>query len=143
MRSYSRKVARKAKQEMLLGTVCFNCGKDCGRLIEYHHIVPLERDGEDIESNLAPLCHACHTKVHFGAERRQPERTGRKRKEYDPVLMDSVFSRYVNKELSETAARQELGTGCRIKDMPAFREWAEQHDIDPNERFGQSGRWYK
>ena len=110
MGTQSRKVAHKAKRENLLGTVCCNCGKECGSEIEYHHIVPLERGGLDIESNLAPLCYECHTLVHFPYERKKPERVGRKRKEYDPVLMDRVFTMYVNKELSEIEARRELDT---------------------------------
>lgn len=143
MSSYSRKVAHKAKQELLLGSVCCNCGKECGNKIEYHHVVPLERGGKDEIENLKPLCYECHSRVHFPFERKKPERTGRKRKEYDPELMDSVFTRYVNKELSETGAKRELGTGCHIKDMVQFKEWAAEHGVDPRQSFGQSGRWYK
>lgn len=143
MGTVNRKVAHKAKRNGLLGTVCCNCGKECGSEIIYHHIVPLERGGKDIESNLAPLCYECHTICHFPYERKKPERTGRKRKVYDEALMDDVFGRYVNKQLSEKDARKELGTGCRIKDMVQFKEWAEQHGINQNESFGRSGRWYK
>lgn len=143
MSGYSRKVAHRAKQEKKLGTVCCNCGKECGNEIEYHHVVPLDRGGLDIESNLAPLCYECHSKVHFEFERRKPERTGRRRKEYDPDLLDRVFSLYVNKKISEREARAEIGTGCRIKDMIQFREWAEKNGIDASQSFGRSGRWYK
>ena len=143
MSSQNRKVAHAAKRAGLLGTICCNCGKECYGEIEYHHIVPLERGGLDIESNLAPVCYECHTRIHFPFEKKKPERTGRKRKEYDPDLMNSVFTRYVNKELSEIDARKELGTGCHIKDMIQFKEWAEAHGIDPKNNFGQSGRWYK
>jgi formate-dependent nitrite reductase cytochrome c552 subunit len=140
---FSRNVAHQAKRERLLGTVCCNCGKECGGEIEYHHVVPLERGGKDIVSNLAPLCYECHSVIHFQFERKKPERTGRKRKVYDAALLDSVFSRYVNKELSEVDAKKELGTGCHIKDMPQFREWAEEHGVDITQVFGRSGRWYR
>lgn len=143
MSVYSRKVAHKAKRENLFGTVCCNCGKECGSEIEYHHVVPLERGGKDIESNLAPLCYECHSVVHFDVQRRKPERTGRPRKEYDPELLDSVFSRYVNKQVSERDAMAEIGTGCHIKDMIQFKEWAEDHGIDARKSYGRSGRWYK
>lgn len=143
MGSYSRKVAYKAKRDNLLGTVCCNCGKECGGEIEYHHVVPLERGGLDIVSNLAPLCYECHTLIHFPFERKKPERTGRKRKEYDSDLLDNVFSKYVNKQISEIEARKELGTGCRIKDMIQFKEWAAERGIDIHQNFGQAGRWYK
>lgn len=143
MSTYSRKVAKDAKRKMLLGSICCNCGKDCGSEIEYHHVVPLERGGLDVISNLAPVCFDCHSVIHFEFKRKKPERVGRKRKEYDEALMDSVFRRYVNKQLSEVDARKELGTGCRIKDMIQFKEWAEKNGVDPNMKYGQSGRWYK
>lgn len=143
MRGYSRKVARQAKQENLLGTVCCNCGKDCGTEIEYHHVVPLEHGGKDIKSNLKPVCYECHSLIHFPSGRMKPARTGRKRKEYDDALMDSVFTRYVNKQLSEKDAMNELGTGQHIKDMVQFKEWAEKNGVDQHQNFGRSGRWYK
>lgn len=143
MGKYSRTVAHRAKQNLLLGSICCNCGTECGKDIEYHHIVPLERGGRDVLSNLAPVCYDCHTKIHFDFERKKPERRGRKPKTYDQDLMNNVFGRYVNKELSEKDARAELGTGCRIKDMVQFKEWAERNGIDIRKSFGQSGRWYK
>lgn len=140
MSNYSRKVAHKAKQERMLGTICCNCGKECGSEIEYHHVVPLERGGLDVISNLKPLCYECHTKVHFDVERKKPERRGRKRKVYDQALMDSVFGRYVNGEIMELQAREELGTGCRIRDMVQFKEWAKEKGIDlGHSHFGRGG----
>lgn len=143
MGGYSRNVAHRAKKEKLFGTVCCNCGQDCGAEIEYHHIVPLERGGKDTESNLAPLCHTCHTVVHFETARRKPERTGRHRKEYNPAVLDDVFTRYIKREISEKDARAAIGTGCRIKDMVQFKEWAEKNGVDVHQNYGRSGRWYK
>jgi len=143
MSGLSRKVAHKAKRDGVLGTVCCNCGAECGSQIEYHHIVPLERGGKDIISNLAPLCFDCHSLCHFDFKRKKPERPGRKPKQYDQDLLDSVFTRYVNKELSEKDARKELGTGRHIKEMVQFKEWAEKNGINLEESYGRSGRWYK
>lgn len=142
-KSEKRKTELKAKRELSLGTVCCNCGKDCGTGIEYHHIVPLWRGGADVESNLAPLCKECHSLCTWGHASRIAERTGRKRKVYDAGLVESVFRRYVNKELSEIGARKELGTGQHIKEMKIFKEWAEKNGIDVSQNYGQSGRWYK
>lgn len=141
--NYSRKIAHDAKRIFLLGSACCNCGKECGAEIEYHHVVPLERGGKDIIENLKPLCYECHSLVHFPFERKKPERTGRKRKEYDAELLDSVFRRYVHKEITETQAKEELKTGCHIKDMIQFKEWAEKNGIDMHASYGRSGRWYK
>ena len=136
----SRKIAHKAKENRTLGTVCCNCGKECGAEIEYHHVVPLERGGFDILSNLKPLCYECHSRVHFDFERKKPERVGRKRKEYDKDLIDSVFRRYISGEIMELDARKELGTGCRIRDMVQFKEWAHENGIDlEHAHFGRGG----
>lgn len=143
MSHQNRSIANKAKREFALGTVCCNCGKECGTDIEYHHIVPLEHGGADSIGNLVPLCADCHSICTWSFIHRKPSRTGRKRKVYDQALLDSVFTRYINKQLSETAARKELGTGCKIKDMVQFKEWAMKNGVDPGARYGQSGRWYK
>ena len=137
----SRQVSHKAKRELKLGSVCCNCGADVGKLIEYHHIVPLELGGKDIMSNLAPLCPECHSIVTFGKKRKAPERSGRKRKVYDEELMDGVFRRYTSGEIMELEARRELGTGCRIRDMIQFKEWAEKNGIDLEcAHFGRGGK---
>lgn len=49
-----------------IGRVCVNCGS--AEDIEYHHIVPLSLGGNDVLSNICPLCHCCHTKIHHNGE---------------------------------------------------------------------------
>ena len=143
MGKYSRKIARMAKKELILGSICCNCGRDCADEIEYHHIVPLERGGKDILSNLAPVCYECHSVIHFDFERKKPERIGRRRKITDEALLDNVFRRYVDCAIMEREARQELGTGSRIKDMVQFKEWAEKNGIDASGHFGRGGPQHK
>lgn len=46
------------------GTQCINCKKE--EDIQYHHIVPLALGGQDILSNIVPLCSECHSLIHFG-----------------------------------------------------------------------------
>ena len=41
-----------------------NCKKE--KNIQYHHIVPLALGGQDILSNIVPLCSECHSLIHFG-----------------------------------------------------------------------------
>lgn len=139
----NRTFSTKAKRENLLGTVCCNCGKECGERIEYHHVVPLEYGGHDVIGNLVPLCEECHSFVTFGFKHKHAENSGRKRKEYSPELLDRVFRQYVNKQLTETEARKALRTGQKIKEMSAFKEWAAENGVDPTQRFGRAGRWYK
>lgn len=37
--------------------------------IEVHHINPLSENGEDIISNLIPICPNCHRKAHYASEK--------------------------------------------------------------------------
>ena len=43
------------------GVYCVNCGRPAHH---YHHIVPRSLGGNNIQSNLAPLCEFCHGKIH-------------------------------------------------------------------------------
>lgn len=52
------------KIQNVVGNICCNCGETDH--IEYHHIVPLALGGNDIESNIVPLCHVCHMAAHHG-----------------------------------------------------------------------------
>lgn len=44
------------------GAKCYNCQSD--KDIQYHHIVPLASGGNDILSNIVPLCLECHALIH-------------------------------------------------------------------------------
>ena len=46
------------------GTKCMLCGQDAGTCIEWHHIIPLSKDGKNNYSNGALLCPNCHALVH-------------------------------------------------------------------------------
>lgn len=52
----------------------------------------------------------------------------------------AFFTRYTNGEISEIDAKKELATGCHIRDMVQFQEWAEERGIDPKKRFGTGGK---
>ena len=53
------------------GWRCARCGR-AGRL-ELHHVTPIDKGGEDIESNLQPLCRPCHFEIH--ARKPGPDRS--------------------------------------------------------------------
>lgn len=89
---------------------CVSC---CSTPIEWHHIVPIEVGGNDVMSNIAPVCHYCHNLIHLGenyrAKRLERARasvkfSGRHRsmpENYKDLLNDYVFCRIGKKELSE------------------------------------------
>lgn len=54
------------EEKDIVGRVCANCGET--EDIEYHHIVPLALGGNDVLSNICPLCYKCHCKVHYNGE---------------------------------------------------------------------------
>lgn len=46
------------------GTICANCGLDCGQEIIFHHVIPLVIGGQDVITNIIPLCSTCHDLLH-------------------------------------------------------------------------------
>ena len=52
---------RKEKNKIIDNTSCFVCGKPAYCM---HHIVPLCRGGNNLYSNLIPVCKDCHKKIH-------------------------------------------------------------------------------
>lgn len=52
---------RNEKNKILNHTSCFVCGKPAYCM---HHIVPLCRGGNNLYSNLIPVCKDCHKKIH-------------------------------------------------------------------------------
>ncbi len=57
-----RTITDKDKQE--IGLKCCNCGST--EDLQYHHIVPLELGGKDVNRNMCCLCYRCHQLIHFG-----------------------------------------------------------------------------
>lgn len=47
------------------GTKCMICGKDVGKKIQWHHIIPRYAGGTDSYGNGSLLCHLCHVEIHF------------------------------------------------------------------------------
>lgn len=57
-----RNISDNDKKE--IGLQCCNCGST--EDLQYHHIVPLELGGKDINRNMCCLCYRCHQLIHFG-----------------------------------------------------------------------------
>lgn len=47
---------------------CVNCGSEVD--VEYHHVIPKILGGSDNYTNLVPLCYQCHSKLHFGENKK-------------------------------------------------------------------------
>ena len=60
VRQKRRTLNQSDKEE--IGLYCCNCGST--EDLQYHHIVPIELGGRDINSNMCCLCYKCHFKIH-------------------------------------------------------------------------------
>lgn len=90
---------------------CVSCESSEG--IEWHHAIPLECGGNDVITNIVPVCHKCHMAIHYGigSGKRRIEKaracvkkSGRKRSipdNYKDLLNDYIFCRIGKKELSK------------------------------------------
>lgn len=50
------------------GTICANCGRDEKEQIQYHHAIPIILGGQDVLTNIIPLCHNCHDLIHHNRD---------------------------------------------------------------------------
>ena len=96
------------EEKQNIGTVCCNCGAT--EDIEYHHIVPLLLGGNDVKSNIVPLCCKCHKAAHMGQHinhYRNNSRGGRHSK--SSIEKNAhVFDQYINGEIGCGWIRIEL-----------------------------------
>lgn len=100
-------ITRNKKKE--LGKRCINCGST--ENIEYHHVVPLLLGGKDIDSNIVPLCYACHRAAHNGrhiSEYKNGNKGGRKPMA-SPEEVKVAFMKYVDGEIGTRKLRSMLG----------------------------------
>ena len=131
----ARRKALTEEQKNLIGRVCVNCGS--AEDIEYHHVVPLCNGGNDIISNIVPLCHVCHNLAHEGRNLTEYKRyagtlTGRRPSNCDD---DTAF------EALDMLAAGEIGVAKCKKLMhlsentfPSttiqFKKWCAMHGIE-------------
>lgn len=62
----SRNAKEREKALQTHGRKCFICGAT--ENIETHHVVPLSANGPDCASNIIPVCHSCHMKIHHSKD---------------------------------------------------------------------------
>jgi len=73
--------------------LCFICNIP---IIEFHHIVPMELDGEDISENIIPLCPTHHTQIHVLINRFHKNRSQKitKRIYREAIILIEYIKRY-------------------------------------------------
>lgn len=77
----------------------FDCYLCAGQSDDWHHIVPVDRGGEDSVFNLVPLCSGCHKKVHRHDRVRGNRASLSKIKFVSPLVNPEVFVVFVPKTI--------------------------------------------
>lgn len=128
--SMRQTVSKEIKQNK--GNICCNCGSS--ENIEYHHIVPIALGGNDVESNIVPLCYSCHKAAHNGrhiSHYANHRNSGRKTKiPYEDAC--KVYDMYLNGEIGRIKASEmlECGKGVYIAQQQNFIKYKKERGID-------------
>ena len=133
MSKRNRKVVEEAKK--IYGTKCINCGSE--EYIEYHHVVPLKDGGNDIPTNIVPLCCKCHLKASNksthgeGMEKAKREgRIGRKpSKTYEEWL--PWLELYFNNEIGTKEFKEKVGLaeGYKLASHKFIKRYRNENNI--------------
>ena len=133
MNKRSRKPLEEAKK--IYGTKCINCGAE--EHIEYHHVVPLKDGGNDIPTNIVPLCWECHLKAsnkstHGGGlkKAREEGRLGRKpAKPYEEWL--PWLELYFNSEIGAKELKEKVGLsqGYKLASHKFVKKYRKDNNI--------------
>lgn len=125
-------IRREAVEEC--GAFCVNCGSR--EKIQYHHIVPLEFGGNNVISNIVPLCEDCHYKAHGKHKNTGIEGViGRPRKDA-PVGYRDILTKYLTGTLPGKRAKKMLWLeeGARISDQWYYKEFLREMGIERIEK---------
>lgn len=134
MRKKRKAISGKFKEEIIKmhGSVCCNCGSSDE--IEWHHIVPIEIGGNDIPSNIVPLCYDCHKAVThhellLATAGRKHDKGGRKRS--IPENYKEILDDYLNCRIGKAEAAKRLGWEHKsnFADSEWFKEYKKEQGI--------------
>jgi len=114
-----------------LGYRCYNCG--CEENIEYHHIVPMFLGGNDVITNVVPLCNKCHKVAHKGrhmSHYTNKINSGRK-KLCDDETVRRVADMYINGEIGNRKAVELVNgkPGSRFTGRRSYRAYIQELGI--------------
>lgn len=128
-----------AYYKRMKGCTCVNCGSVID--IEYHHIVPLTNGGNDILSNIVPLCRQCHYNAHDKIYKfeNQISPSGRPRK-VDKATSDLWCGEWLDGNICTYELYNYLGIKVgkngrinNVWEIRALQEYIEENGIDKTE----------
>ena len=112
---------------------CANCGTSSN--VELHHIVPLAFGGNDIISNMIPLCHACHNATHHAKSiskyTRKASNAGRPPKCDDEAAF-SAMDMWANGDIGERRCQElmRLSGKTKVKQTSQYIKWKRSRGIE-------------
>lgn len=112
---------------------CANCG--ISKNVELHHIVPLMFGGNDVVSNMIPLCHACHQATHHAKNIskyiKSTSRGGRPPKCDDETAFYAM-DMWANGEIGERRCQElmNLKKQTHVRQTSQYRKWKRSRGIE-------------
>lgn len=109
---------------------CLNCG--CVSHIRWHHLVPLGKGGNDVLSNIVPVCDRCHLAIHSNTERHYSDDRvwgGRPRK--IPYNWKDILHAYVTCQIGKAELMRLMGIKCKqITCRTWYKEYLDELGIE-------------
>lgn len=128
----NRSKAHVEEMRKRLGHKCVNCGSE--ENIEYHHIVPLHVGGNEVISNIVPLCYSCHKAVHNSGEILKYKKRingGRKTLVSDQEAF-KIFDLYANGEIGTKKCKEllRISESTHFKDQVQYKRYIQKNKIN-------------
>lgn len=108
---------------------CVCCGEPIDEPI-WHHILPVAQGGQDIPSNLVPVCECCHKAIHsMKPSWRYKTRSGGGRPIEKPDRCYDIFEDYVRCRIAKSEAAYRLKKGIHFMELKIFQNYKKENGI--------------
>lgn len=122
--------------ELKVDNVCANCGST--DKLEIHHIVPLQRGGQNVQGNVVRLCWRCHRAAHDRKQQKE-SKAGRKRIP-KPDNWDVIAHQIVTNQIGVLETAVKLGIGHNTMNS-WLNEYTKENNINKcGKNYGKGGR---
>ena len=136
MRENNRLASQKFRKVLLQhyggAKKCVCCGEPISEPI-WHHILPVANGGQDIVTNIVPVCEFCHKAIHnmkpaFYYKCKANNSGGRPKKKWVDNAED-IFDDYLHCRISKIEAKERLKVKYNFCDRPEYKEWLFKQNV--------------